>query len=79
MLHPAVAPPPFKIQLPKLKEPVPLLVKLTKPVGVITAPVVVSVTVTVQVLACQLTTTDVGVQEMLVVVDLRLAVRLPLP
>src|SRR6267143_2031230 len=61
-------PEPERVQLAALKVPVPLLVKLTVPVGVVFVPTSVSVTVAVQVVGCP-TTTDDGEQLTLVPVE----------
>src|SRR2546428_6604888 len=61
------------VQLELLKEPAPLLLKLTVPVGVLLVPASVSLTVAVQVVGWP-TTTDAGVQPTLVLVERLLTV-----
>jgi hypothetical protein len=64
----ALGPLPDSVQLVALKVPVPLVVKLTVPVGVVLVPVAVSVTVAVHVVEPPRTTVD-GAQLTVVLVD----------
>jgi len=72
------APVPMRVQFGALNVPVPLLVKLTVPAGVITVPEEESVTVAVHVV-CSLRATEVGVQLTVVVVFLLVTVTVVLP
>ena len=66
------------VPLPALKLPVPLVVKLTEPVGVLGAPELVSVTVAVQVVP-RLTWSGLGLQLTLVLLERCWTVRLAVP
>jgi len=74
----AEAPVPESVQLVGLKVPVPLLVKLTVPVGVLAVPTSVSVTVAVQVVDVP-TGTFAGLQLTLVEVERFFAVTVAVP
>lgn len=74
----AEAPVPVRVQDEALKLPVPLLVKLTVPVGVRAVPAEVSVTVAVQAAAWFTATVD-GVQLTAVVVSRLLTVTISVP
>jgi hypothetical protein len=74
----AVGPAPLNVQLVGLNVPLPLLVKLTVPVGVIGAPVSLSVTVAVQVVETPAATVG-GEQSTVVIVERFVTVTVSMP
>jgi hypothetical protein len=74
----AVGPAPLKVQLAGLNVPLPLLVKLTVPVGVIGVPVSLSVTVAVQVVGAPAGTVG-GEQSTVVAVERFVTVTMSVP